>query len=278
MAPPVRWTFTTEPAAARAPHVMLAAFSAGPLSENVPLSLSKFGVPSADLVGGLDVRTIARTANPGWFDGWRSGSLRAIASDDLGPVALAALDAADHVHVVQAAPEAAADLGYLQAAWGVARHFVARGAAVVLDVHAMTFHRGETLAPAGSALDVTRELRIVFETDSTRDDGAHALHTRGLKKFGAPDLVALCTPADARLVSDVVAQLADAVARGGALALPRHGVDLDAGATWYAVDDEHGLADILGLNNAARVLVDERGQHLVGVLARLRADRDRPKA
>jgi hypothetical protein len=142
----------------------------------------------------------------------------------------------------------------------------------------MTFHRGDALTAPDAALDVSRELRIVFETDSTRQDGAHALHTRGLKKFGAPDLVALCSPGDARLVSDVIAQLADALARGGDLALPRHGVDLDAGTTWYAVDDDFGLADILGLNNAARVLVDDRGRHLVGVLARLRSDRDRPLA
>ncbi|HUQ08006.1 MAG TPA: hypothetical protein VM261_36170 [Kofleriaceae bacterium] len=278
MPPPPVWSFTTEPATPRTPHVMLVAFSIGPLAENVPLSLSKFGVPSAEHAGMLDVRSIARNVDPRWLDGWRSGSLRTIAADDLGAAALAELDAADHAHVVQASPDGAADLGYLQAAWGVTRHLVARGASVVLDVHAMTFYRGDALAAPDAALDVTRELRVVFESDSTRPDGAHALHTRGLKKFGAPDLVALCSPGDARLVSDVIAQLADAVARGGDLELPRHGVDLDAGTTWYAVDDEHGLADILGLNNAARILVDDRGRHLVGVLGRLRSGRDRPLA
>lgn len=277
MPPPTLWTYATEPAAPRAPHVMLVAFGAGALAENVPVSLSKFGLPSADHVGLLDLRSISRSADPAWFDGWRSGSLRTIAADDLG-ASLAELDGADCAHVVQAAPQAPGDLGYLQAAWGMARHLVARGAGVVLDVHAMTFHRGAVLPPPDAALDVAHELRIVFETDSTRQDGAHALHTRGLRKFGAPDLVALCSPGDARLVSDVIAQLADAVARGGDLALPRHGVDLDAGTTWYAIDDEHGLADLLGLNNAARVLVDDRGRHLVGVLARLRSERDLPKA
>lgn len=277
MPPPPVWTFSTKPATTRSPHVMLVAFSSGQLTDNVPLSLSKFGVPSAEQASLLDVRAIPRSANPAWFDGWRTGSLRTIAAEDLGD-ALADLDAADHVHVVQASPEAAENLGYLQAAWGVTRHLVARGATVVLDVHAMTFHRGDSLAAPDAPFDVTRELRVVFETDSTRQDGAHALHTRGLKKFGAPDIVALCSPGDARLVSDVIAQLADAVARGGDLALPRHGVDLDAGTTWYAVDDEHGLADILGLNNSARVLVDDRGRHLIGVLARLRGERDLPKA
>jgi hypothetical protein len=277
MAGPALWRFATEPAQARRPHVMLVAFGQDGLAENVPLSLSKFGLPSADHAALLDVRTIPRSADPAWFDGWRQGSLRTIAADDLG-AAIAGLDAANQAHVVQAAPDVAADLGYLQAAWGAARHLVARGAAVVLDVHAMTFYTGDALPAPTDALDVGRELRIVFETDSTRPDGAHALHTRGLRKFGAPDLVALCSPGDARLVGDVIAQLADAVARGGDLALPRHGVDLDAGTTWYAIDDEDGLGDLLGLNNAARVLVDDRGRHLVGVLARLRSDRDRPLA
>ncbi len=271
MAPPALWTFST-PAAARAPHVMLIAFGVGPLVDDVPLSLSKFGLPSADHVGMLDVRTIGRAADPAWFDGWRSGALRTIAGGDLGD-GVAALDAADHAHVIVAEPEAPADLGYLQAAWGMARHLVARGASVVLDVHAMTFRAGNRLPPADAGLGVARELRVVFESDSTRQDGAHALHTRGLRKFGAPDLVALCSPPDAQLVASVMEQLADVVARGGVLALPRHGVDLDERTAWYAVADEHGLAGLLGLNNDARILVDDHGHHLTGVLARLRTQR-----
>jgi hypothetical protein len=271
MPPPALWTFSMPPAA-RAPHVMLIVFGVGPLADDVPLSLSTFGLPSADHVALLDVRTIGRAADPAWFDGWRGGALRTIASGDLGD-GLAALDAADHAHVIAAEPEAPADLGSLQAAWGMARALAARGADVVLDVHAMTFRVGNRLPPAGAGLGVARELRVVFESDSTRQDGAHALHTRGMRKFGAPDLVALCSPPDAQLVASVIEQLADVVARGGELALPRHGVDLDERTSWYAVADEHGLADLLGLDNDARVLVDDHGHHLAGVLARLRAER-----
>jgi hypothetical protein len=36
-----------------------------------------------------------------------------------------------------------------------------------------------------------------------------------------------------------------------------------------AVEDEHRVADILQLNNAARVLVDLDGRSLMGVLGRL---------
>jgi len=273
MPPPPLWTYATPPAP-RAPHVLLVAFGRGPLAEDVPLSLAGFGLPSAEHAGAIEVRTVRRTDDPAWFDGWRAGSLRHIATTDLG-AALADLDAADHAHLILAGPTAPADLGYLQSAWGLARYLVARGATVVLDVHAMAFHVGAALPSAQAAFDVAREVRVVFETDATRPDGAHALHTRGMRKFGAPELVALCRAADAQLVAEVVLRLADRVARGADLTLPRHGIELDVTTTWYAVADEHGLADLLQLGNSARVLVDGDGHDLVGVVDRLR-DRDLP--
>ena len=270
MAPPALWTYATPPAP-RAPHVMLVAFGRGPLADDVPLSMSRFGLPDAAHAEALDVRTIKAAGDGAWIDGWRTDALRTIATADLD-ADLAALDAADHADVIVAAPAAPADLGYLQAAWGMARYLGARGAGVVLDVHAATFRGVDALAyPPESPLDPRFELRLIYETDSTRPDHAHALHTRGMRKFGAPDLVALCSDTDARLVGDVVNQLAALVALGGDLASPRHGIDLDASTTWYAVDDRDGLADLLQLNNEARILVDDRGQHLTGVLARLRA-------
>ncbi|MBK9033499.1 MAG: hypothetical protein IPL61_19905 [Myxococcales bacterium] len=248
----------------RRPHAMLVVFSTGALADDVPMSLGQFGVPRAELIGDLDVRAIPRAADPAWFDGWRTGSLRAIAATDLGD-GLAALDAADHLHVVIAAPDLPPDLGYLQTAWAVARWMVARGATVVLDVHAHTYRRGDALAAADAEFDPAREVRVVFETDSARTDRAHALHTRGLRKFGAPDLVALCGQPDAAMVGAVVSQVAAAVAGGAELGQPRHGVELGPERTWWIVDDRDGLAELLQLNNAARVIVDGAGQHLLGV-------------
>ena len=106
---------------------------------------------------------------------------------------------------------------------------------------------------------------MVFETDSTRTDRAHALHTRGLRKFGAPDLIALCGQPDAELVGAVVSQVAAAVAGGVELGRPRHGLELGPGQAGWIVDDRDGLAELLQLGNAARVIVDGRGQHLLGV-------------
>jgi hypothetical protein len=239
----------------------------GPTPVEMPMSRSKFGDVSAAALEACQVRMIRRDADPRWFDAWRQGSLRAIATKDLGDTAL--LDAADQLHVVSIDVTDPADHSYLQAAWALARYLVARGATTVLDAHAMVFTAGGDL-PASTALDVAREVRVVYETESTRPDQAHAIHTRGMKKFGAPDLVALCSDADVTLISTAMVELADAVARGTELGSPRHRVDVMPGVHWVVVPDEHGLGNLLQLNNAARVIVDADGHDLVGVADRLR--------
>ncbi len=262
------WQFTAQPAAARRPSVMLFVFGTGPLGGDVPLSMTRFGAPSAESLATCDVKTVTRAMDVRWFDAWRSGSLRAIAQQDLGGE-LASLDAADHVHVVVCEPADVRDLTYLQAAWAYVRFLIARGGSIVLDAHAMTFRAADKVQAAGEPLDVTREVRVIYETDSTRPDGAHALHTRGMKKFGTPDLVALCTDADVALVGPAITELAETVARGTDLATPAHTVEVAPGVRWVAVEDEHRLAEILQLNNAARVLVDSTGHDLLGVIARI---------
>ncbi len=262
------WLFSTTPLTPRRPHVMLLVFGTGPLRDDVQMSMSQFGAPSPESVAASRVQTVTRTMDSRWFDAWRSGSLRAIAVQDLG-AGLAALDAADHVHVIACEPERVDDLTHLQGAWALARFLIARGGTLVLDAHAMSYIPAEQMHAAGEPLDTRREVRVIYETDSTRSDHAHALHTRGLKKFGAPDLIALCTDADVPLVGQAINELAEQVARGTDLALPKHVVQVAPGVRWVAVDDEHGLADLLQLNNAARVIVDERGHDLMGVLERL---------
>jgi hypothetical protein len=254
------WQFSTPPTRPRSPEVVLVVFGRGPLTG--PLELP---AAAAEL---CELRTIDRRIAPDWFDAWRGGSLRQIAEKDLGPQ-LAELDASDHAHVITSSPQAPTDLAYLQAAWAVARALAARGASLVLDAHAMTYLPAAKLPAADAALDVGREVRVVYETDSTRADGAHALHTRGLRKFGAPDLIALCTDADASLVGHAIAELADAMARGTDLATPKHAVRVAPSVTWVAIEDEYELGALLQLNNEARVLVDVAGNHLAGVLGRI---------
>jgi hypothetical protein len=262
------WELASVPATPRKPSVILFVFGIGPLRDGVDMSLARFGAPSLAAVESCSVRTVTRAMDPRWFDAWRSGSLRTIAEQDLGP-ALATLDAADHVHVIACEPAAAKDLTYLQGAWALARYLIERGGTIVLDAHAMMYRAADKLQPAGEPLDVRHEVRVIFETDSTRADHAHALHTRGLKKFGAPDLVALCTDADIELVGQAISELAEQVARGTDLATPKHALQIASDVRWVAVADEHGLADLLQLNNEARVLVDENGHDLVGIVRRL---------
>ena len=259
------WRFASPPSKPREPQVALFVFGNGPLAGDAELSMERYGAPSREALAGIGVQTIPRARDAAWFDAFRSGSLRAIATQDLGPQ-LAELVASDHVHLVSAAPRAATDLTYLQAAWAIVRWLGARGAGLVLDAMAMTFVPVAHVQGAGEPLDVKREVRVVYETSSTRPDRAHALHTRGMKKFGAPDIVALCTDEDVPLVGQAISELAEQVARGTDLATPKHAVEIASGVRWVAVADEHRLGELLQLNNEARVLVDEAGHDLLGVM------------
>src|SRR3569623_2792768 len=259
------WRFTSPPGKPREPQVALFVFGKGPLAGEPELSMERFGAPSREALAGVGMQTIPRARDAAWCDAFRSGSLRAIATQDLGPQR-AERDAADHVHLVSAAPRAVADLTYLQAAWAIVRWLGARGAALVLDAMAMTFVPVAHVQGAGEPLDIKREVRVVYETNTTRPDRAPALHTRGMKKFGAPDIVALCTDDDVPLVGQALSELGDQVARGTALAMPKHAVDVAPGVRWVAVADEHRIGELLQLTNEARVLVDEAGHDLLGVM------------
>ncbi len=201
---------------------------------------------------------VTRAQDPAWFDAWRNGSLRAIAEQDLG-ASLAELDACDSVHVIASEPRGATDLSYLEAAWACVREIQPR---VILDAIAMRY-----LAAAPSALDIASEFRVIFETDATGSERAHALHTRGMKKFGAPDLVALCTDAQAPIVGQAIQELAEQVARGTDLGTPVHAVEVAPDVRWLVVPDEHHLGQLLQLDNEVRVITDQGGRHLTALVA-----------
>lgn len=261
------WTFDRAPAAPRRANVSLFVF--GRDFEQGILVPARHGIPTPESLERLVVRRIERADAPAWFDGFRSGSMRAIATTDLGPW-LAALDAATVVHSITVDIEGPADLAYLQAAWGYARHLISIGGSVVLDAHALAFIYGDDLAGSTAPFDSAREVRVIYETSADRPDAPHALHTRGMKKFGAPDLITLCRSDDVPLLSTALRELADVMARGLDLGTPRHRLDVVPGVHWVLVPDEHGLGDLLQLNNAARVLVDSDGHDLAGIASRVR--------
>lgn len=261
------WTRAAPPRSGRAAESILVAFASQELAE-LKLEAARFGVPSVESMDTVDIREIARSADPEWFDGWRSGAVRVVARHDLGDD-LALLDRADRAFWVAATVLDPPDFGYLQASWAVARWLVARGASHVLDVQAAHFWSAEKIAgrPPDERFDVRREVTLIFETDATEARGGHCLHTRGMKKLGCPDLVAVVGPDDAELVGEVLWQLAEGLTEGFEPVAPRHGVDLPDGQSLYLCTPRaEDPAERLELNNHALMLVREDGGSLVGLV------------
>lgn len=188
-------------------------FSAGPLKADLPLSASRFGLPTPEAVNLVQVRELTREMDSGWFDGFRAGSLRAVAIGALGDVS--ALDAATQLTAVMIDREDSADLLHLQAAWATAQWLVARGASVVLDAQTNRFWRGADVAewPASRPFALSIDVNVVVEAEPT-SPVAH-IHTRGLQKFGRPDLVVRDVPGEQwDLVAALVRALAGQLAMG----------------------------------------------------------------
>lgn len=189
-------------------------FSSGPLRDDVPMSASRFGLPFADAMKQVEVRELTRELDSAWFDGFRSGSLRAIAKEALGDVS--ALDLATQLTAVLISREDAADLVHLQAGWAVAQWLVARGVTVVLDAQTNRFWKGEDLAewPPNRPFALSTDVNIVVEGEPTSLTAL--IHTRGLQKFGRADLIVRDVPAEqwdavAGLLRALALQLANGV-------------------------------------------------------------------
>lgn len=189
-------------------------FSSGPLRTDVPMSAARFGLPSPEVMKLVEVRELTRELDTAWFDGFRSGSLRAIATQALGD--MSALDSATQLTAVLISREDAPDLAHLQAGWAVTQWLVARGVSVVLDAQTNRFWKGADVAewPAARPFALSTDVNIVVEAEPTSPTAT--IHTRGMQKFGRPDLVVLTVPgalwdAMAGLVRALALQLADGV-------------------------------------------------------------------
>jgi hypothetical protein len=179
------------------------------------MSASRFGLPSPDAMKEVEVRELKRELDPAWFDGFRSGSLRAVAGQGLGGD-LSALDAATQLTAVLIARADAADLVHLQAGWAVAKWLVERGVTVVLDAQTNRFWKAADVAdwPVNRPFALSVDVNIVVEAEPTSPSAT--IHTRGLQKFGRPDLVVWSVPGEqwdavAGLVRALAAQLADGI-------------------------------------------------------------------
>ena len=160
---------------------------------DLPFSAPRFGLPSPGAMQGVEVRELPRALDPAWFDGFRSGALRTVARECLQGD-LSGLDAATTMVAVLINRPDAADLVHLQAGWASAQWLVARGASVVLDAQSQRFWRGDDVAdwPAERPFALTTDVNVVVEGEPTAPTAT--LHTRGLQKFGRPDLVVFDVP------------------------------------------------------------------------------------
>lgn len=252
------WTRRHPPQPGREAEVVLYVFSCGD-PEKGPLSAARFGLPAGGLHG-VEVRRHARADGPAWFDRFRTGPLRASAQAHLPD--LTVLDAADTCHTIRVQGSDPPDLGYLQAAWAVARWFLASEGTVLLDGMAIRYHAA--LGPPPPHLRVRDHVSLLLETRPTVGDDGYAMHTRGLRSFGRPDLVTVTRPTDADAVAPVVLNLAAALADGW---LPTGPTEIEVGGGEVVVlHADPGLAFVtaLNLNNDALVLTDARGGALTG--------------
>ena len=241
--------------------IFFVCFGKAPLAE-LELSLSRFGLPSADLAGRVQLREHRRTAERAWFEGWWSASFGAIAERDLEQD-LSLLTTSDVCYTLGLELADQADFAPLQSVWGLARWLCARGATVVLDVHAFRFRtRADVDALSFAESDVQRDVKLVLETEPTQD-GLHLLHTRGLCKFARPELLCFIRPDDAGSMGRIMNQLARTMMEGASAAQLRlrvaDGVELTTSPS-----AERALIESLGLE-AAVTLGRSDGAALAGI-------------
>lgn len=212
--PPLPWPRPQFRASEQATKILFLCFASSPLL-HVELERARFGLPSAELARRFTLAEHARASEPDWYEAWWGGAFGVMARRDLGDELPRLVQSQLCVSLgFEGADQA--DLGPLQTAWGLTRWLCARGADVVLDVHAFRFRtRAEIEALSFAAADSERDVKIVLETEPTRD-GLHLMHTRGLCKCARPELTCFIRPSDAAAVGEAMDRLAKDLLEGAA--------------------------------------------------------------
>lgn len=210
-------------------------------------------VPREAPVDALDFRVHRYADSPEWIDGWRTGALRNIAAQQLED--LGRLDVASCCYSITVTAEDPADLTHLQLAWAVASMVVKAGAFATLDAYAANWLPGQAVASLSPhrPFTIQQEVSLIGESEPTAGFG-HAVHTRGMIKFGRPDLVT-GVPADrieqtGRILNHLAWMLAE-----GRVLVPGQQISVDGARTLtvtpYAPD---ATTPELNLNNEAVLL------------------------
>ncbi len=241
--------------------IFFVCFAKGPLRE-LPLSRSRYGLPTSACVDAIDVRLHQRSETKAWFEGWFSGAFGVVAARDLGDE-LPLLTDSDHCISLGLELPDQPDLAPQQSMWALCRWLCERGAAVVLDVHAFVFRTRQDLEQLSfDGVDAARDVKLVLENEPTRD-GLHLLHTRGLCKFARPELLCFVQPDDAALLARAQQQIARAFIEG--VSAPHARLQVSEGVELVTRPlDEPSLLRSLGLE-AAVELARADGSPLRGI-------------
>lgn len=241
--------------------IFFVCFGKGAMAD-VPLSQSRFGLPGEQVANQVELLQHQRSAARPWFEGWWASSFGVIAAQDLGSD-LPLLTTSDTCFTLKLDLPDQPDLAPQQTVWALSRWLCARGASVVLDVHAFRYRTRDDVEGLGfDEADVLRDVKLVLETDPSQDD-LHLMHTRGLCKFARPELTCFVTPDDASVMGRVLNQIARTLMEGARAEQIRlrvvEGVELVTRPS-----QDRALTESLGLE-AAVSLVRSDGAPLAGI-------------
>jgi hypothetical protein len=137
---------------------------------------------------GLDVMSYGPGSHQELVDRFRSGPLWDQLAEER-PSLATAVEACDRCVVIRGSPEDPSTLDYLRDAVGLITHLVDHGGCAVYDPLRLTWWepatwRCEVFAPAAP---VPKQHTVILVSD---EDGASTqwFHTRGMRKFGRPDI------------------------------------------------------------------------------------------
>jgi hypothetical protein len=207
-------------------QIALVALGNVALPDPLPVSRRQHGMPTCETAAEIGVVSRERLSDPAWFTDALLAPFAGVVADDLGADAAATALAATHAYIIEGELDDPDDLGYVQAAWALAKCVAELGATIVVDVLAARAYLGSEVAGLSPdrPFDVMNEVTLFFDEQPDDTVGAWTL---GLRKFGRADLVLRgLAPGDtsdaALLLRDLAATLAagERVEPGDEIMLP----------------------------------------------------------
>jgi len=177
------------PSPASRPALFYLVFGEAPASDELNISRVRHHVDAIEPE--VQVSRHPRDADPAWFDGWLSSAIGTEIPLVFGRDRAPAVYDAKHVTAVRGVFEDPESLAYLRNTIGVVSAVAeASDAVAILDAHALAWWRPQDWR---RQLVETSEFRVeeqvsIAVTDDPRFRPGIWTHTRGMRKFGRPEL------------------------------------------------------------------------------------------